>query len=231
MARTARLIPVIGDAILVYPAGVGLSWNAGSCCGVAHARGVDDVAFLDTLIHHVLATEPGASAREVYLMGFSNGGRMVYRMACQSPNLVAGFAAVEAVPVYTCSRLDPAPIVVIAQSGDPLLAIGPAGPPKTVQGEVEPTVDATVARWRALEGCSADGSFASLGSARVAIYDHGRGAGRLEYVLYAGGRHDWPTGDASTPSAGALIWAFLHRDALPVLARHDAHRGPGALVR
>jgi polyhydroxybutyrate depolymerase len=236
--RMSELIPIVGHAIFVYPAGVDRSWNAGACCGLAHSLGINDVAFLDALIRHIVATEPGASARQVYLIGFSNGGRMAYRMACQSPRLVAGFAAVEAVPVSACRKLDPAPAVIIAQSRDPLLTVAASGRPKTVGRYVEPTVDATVAHWLALEGCGSNASVATMGSARVATYDGCRGAGRLEYVLYAGGRHDWPLGDARTPSAGQLIWAFLRHTSphgeLPLLAHHPGppgpRRGPGAVV-
>lgn len=224
--RMTRLIPIVGNAIMVYPAGFERSWNAGACCGAAHARGIDDVAFLHALIRHVLATQPGASTRAVYLMGFSNGGRMAYRMACESPGLVAGFAAVEAVPVFRCPKLDPSPIAIVAQRGDPLLAIPSTASPKTLRGYVEPTVAATVQRWLALEGCRTAPALAAVGSARVAAYDRCRGAGRVEYVLYPGGRHDWPEGYLSTPSAGELIWAFLHRGGLPVLVRHGTRPGP-----
>ena len=236
--RMSELIPVVGKAIFVYPAGVDRSWNAGACCGLAHSLGINDVAFLDALIRHVVATEPGASARRVYLIGFSNGGRMAYRMACQSPHLLTAFAAVEAVPVLGCRKLDPTPTVIVAQRGDPLLTVAAGGRPKTVGGYVEPTVDATVAHWLALDGCGAAASVTTLGSARVATYDRCRGAGRLEYVLYAGGHHDWPLGDARTPSAGELIWAFFRHTiphaGPPLLAQHPGRphprRGPGALV-
>src|ERR1700733_4220946 len=41
--------PSVADSkgfILVWPQGVGDSWNAGRCCGQAQQQGVDDVAFL-----------------------------------------------------------------------------------------------------------------------------------------------------------------------------------------
>src|SRR5262249_19168324 len=46
VARISDFRSVAGRAILVYPAGVGLSWNAGACCATAHTEGVDDVAFV-----------------------------------------------------------------------------------------------------------------------------------------------------------------------------------------
>src|ERR1035437_9637503 len=38
------------NAEIVYPDGYGRSWNAGRCCGPAHDRGIDDVAFLTAVI-------------------------------------------------------------------------------------------------------------------------------------------------------------------------------------
>ncbi|MDP1806603.1 MAG: PHB depolymerase family esterase, partial [Acidimicrobiales bacterium] len=32
-----------GDFIAAYPEGVGRAWNAGTCCGAAPRRGLDDV--------------------------------------------------------------------------------------------------------------------------------------------------------------------------------------------
>ena len=75
------VLPPAARAIVVYPAGYGRSWNAGACCGPAHADRVDDVAFLAAVVREVLRGEPGASADAVFLLGYSNGGRMALRMA------------------------------------------------------------------------------------------------------------------------------------------------------
>src|SRR5438105_1459978 len=59
---------VTGAAILVYPAASGddHSWNGGACCGSSHDRGIDDVAFVATVIQRVLRDQPDASAAHVY---------------------------------------------------------------------------------------------------------------------------------------------------------------------
>lgn len=223
--RITRLIPIIGPAIMVYPAGFDRSWNAGGCCGLAHEEGIDDVAFIRSLISHVVADEPGAARRRVYLIGFSNGGRMAYRLACALPGRFAGLAEVEAVPVSTCSKLDPVPMAIVEQRGDPLLTVPTHGPPKRVEGYVEPTVGETVERWRSLEGCAADPSVVRIGGARIASYHRCSGAGRFEEVLYDGGGHRWPDGDGDTPSAGELIWPFLDQSGRGILVH--AHRRSG----
>ncbi|HEX9577972.1 MAG TPA: hypothetical protein VF993_09480, partial [Myxococcales bacterium] len=39
--------------IVVYPEGVGLSWNAGSCCGRARAEQIDDVRYARDLVREL----------------------------------------------------------------------------------------------------------------------------------------------------------------------------------
>ena len=74
---------------LAYPAGVGGSWNAGGCCGVAMDQGVDDVAFVDAVLDDVGRHVPIDLHRRA-LVGYSGGGMLAYRVLCRAhPQLVA----------------------------------------------------------------------------------------------------------------------------------------------
>lgn len=74
---------------LAYPAGVGGSWNAGSCCGVAKRAGVDDVEFVDAVLDDV-GRRVSIDPRRRALLGYSGGGMLTYRVLCQAhPKLVA----------------------------------------------------------------------------------------------------------------------------------------------
>ena len=74
---------------LAYPAGVGGSWNAGGCCGVAKAEGVDDVGFVNAVLDDVGRRVP-VDARRRALVGYSGGGMLAYRVLCgEHPALVA----------------------------------------------------------------------------------------------------------------------------------------------
>jgi polyhydroxybutyrate depolymerase len=53
---------------------------------------VDDVGYFRNLIEEV-ARHFALDRKRVYLIGHSNGGVMAYRMACESPDLVAGIAS------------------------------------------------------------------------------------------------------------------------------------------
>lgn len=209
MERISHLLPVVGRAITVFPAGWQRSWNAGGCCGSAHRQGVDDTAFLASVVHQVLTTQPDASSRRVYMVGYSNGGRMAMRMACADPGLFAGLAAVEAVPAAPCTSTVPVPTVLVDSTADPLLTIATNGPKKTMQGYLEPTVGQTVEAWRQLDGCSLAASSLTTGLVTTTAWPHCEGQGKVQYDLYQGGSHRWPVGSGATPSAQSLIAGFL----------------------
>jgi polyhydroxybutyrate depolymerase len=204
---------LVGPALVAYPAGFGQSWNAGYCCGAAHRAGIDDVAFLEGVIGQILATEPPAGTHHVYLVGYSNGGRMAYRLACSDPGVFSGVAAVEAVAVSTCSQVRPVPLIEVASSGDPLLTIPAGGHPKHIAGHVEPTVSALVQSWRQLEGCAPSSTTTAYPALQITQWAHCDAPGRVALAVYQGGSHRWPGGGPATPSASRVIWDFFqHRD-------------------
>jgi polyhydroxybutyrate depolymerase len=207
--RITAFPAVVGPAIVVYPAGYHQSWNAGACCGPAHAEGVDDVGFLRAVVGDVLATQPDALPRSVFLAGYSNGGRMAYRMACADPGQFAGVAAVEAVAVYRCPGSTPVPILSLASTGDPLLRIGVHAAPRTIEHYAQPTVDDVVAEWRANNGCRNSATTSARGSLLTTRWlGCARGA-PVELSLYLGGSHAWPGGDGATPAARRVVWDFF----------------------
>ncbi|HET9078257.1 MAG TPA: hypothetical protein VFN68_15065 [Acidimicrobiales bacterium] len=215
IARASQFLRLVGQTVVVFPAGFANSWNAGYCCGVAHLAGVNDVAFLEKVISHVLATEPGTSARQVYITGFSNGGRMALDMACADPGAFAGVAAVEAVAVSSCLRTVPVPLMEIAYTRDPLLTVSAGGRPKHIAGHAEITVQALVQQWQALDGCAPAADTTSYGSMNLTVWSRCRAAGRVGEAVYVGGTHSWPHGGPGTPGAQNVIWDFFHHSVPP----------------
>ena len=81
-----------GFAVL-YPQGQPLAdssshWNA----GLPFSK-VDDTGFLSDLIAHVVKAQ-GLNARQVFVIGISNGGFMAYHLACSGRIELAGIASV-----------------------------------------------------------------------------------------------------------------------------------------
>ncbi|MBS3756504.1 MAG: prolyl oligopeptidase family serine peptidase [Desulfobacterales bacterium] len=86
--------------IVVYPNGMGIfgliqHWNAGHCCGKAAADGVDDVAFLETVIKDV-SSRLSVDPERIYMTGFSNGGMLTHRFAAEKGHLLAAAAPLAA---------------------------------------------------------------------------------------------------------------------------------------
>jgi polyhydroxybutyrate depolymerase len=104
------------DCIVVYPDGVQNRWNSGTNFGVS--SGVDDVGFLSKLIDRMILLY-NADPEMIYSTGYSAGGFMSYRLACELTNRVSAIAPVAASIVEdTYQRCTPArPISVIAFNG------------------------------------------------------------------------------------------------------------------
>jgi polyhydroxybutyrate depolymerase len=68
-------------------------WNAGNCCGSAASEDVDDIGFLRGIIHDLSERLPVDTTR-IYIAGFSDGGRMTYRAACEMANQIAAIGVV-----------------------------------------------------------------------------------------------------------------------------------------
>jgi len=196
MQRVSGLQHALGPAIVVYPEGHGLSWNAGSCCGQAQAARMDDVSFLRALVHDVVTTERGADPHRVLLVGYSNGGRMAFRLACADPGTFTAVATVEAAPVWTCSRLDsPVSLESITSNGDPIVS--------------KPELQDAMRSWSSLDGCAPTPTTDTEKGMTVRRWTGCRGESTLQQVALPGGSHAWPHGGNGLPSATDIIANFF----------------------
>lgn len=92
IADTANVIVVVPEA---FPdALAGTAWNSGAgLLGYYPNANVDDVAFISALIDTVSA-QYSINSKEVYACGFSMGGFMTQRLACQLNHKIRAFASV-----------------------------------------------------------------------------------------------------------------------------------------
>jgi predicted esterase len=86
---------------VAYGDGLGESWDAGECCGYAAAHHLDDLQYLADVVHDVSDRLP-VDPRRVYLIGFSNGGMLAERAACDRPDLFAAAASVAGPLLTNC---------------------------------------------------------------------------------------------------------------------------------
>jgi polyhydroxybutyrate depolymerase len=103
---------------VAYPEGFLGTWNAGACCSFARWAGIDDMAFLDKLID-TLVEQGVADRRRVFMTGFSNGGGMAYRYACQRAERLAGIAVVSGALAIGCTPAKPVSVLAFHGTLDP----------------------------------------------------------------------------------------------------------------
>jgi poly(3-hydroxybutyrate) depolymerase/surface polysaccharide O-acyltransferase-like enzyme len=198
-----------GLVVLVYPVGYEQSWNAGRCCGAAELHDLDDEAFVAAVAQRVGA-DPGVDADRVSLVGFSNGGKMAYRMACDRPGLFESVAVVLALPVTACSTGSPVTLLQVAVKDDTEIPYAPSDGPITANGVLLTPVTDEVAAWRDRDGCASAPEARSVGQLRTERWTRCQAGSRVELATYSSGGHYWPAGDAATPPAGQVVWDFVN---------------------
>jgi polyhydroxybutyrate depolymerase len=82
-------------SIVAYPQGLSMgvgtsaSWNAGVCCEPATIFQPNDLRFISRLIDSI-QTQLRVDKSRVWAIGFSNGGMMAYRLACEISEQITG---------------------------------------------------------------------------------------------------------------------------------------------
>lgn len=170
----------VGRFIVAYAQAYDGSWDAGLCCGSARASRVDDVGYLDAVVTRVRATH-AIDPRQVYLAGFSNGGMMAHRYACERAGAVAAIVSV-AGPLEAISCRPQQPVAVLQMQGlaDRTVPIGGRDFDQDLRARLR-SAPGTVRFWRQVDGAAAP--------ARLLVRP------RLG--------HAWPVDGA------ALAWAFF----------------------
>jgi len=89
-------------------------WNATDAGSDFLNTGTDDAGYLRAVIEEI-ARQFAVDRRRVHLIGHSAGGFMVYRMACQSADLIAGIASLAGATFLDPSRCIPSEPVNILE--------------------------------------------------------------------------------------------------------------------
>jgi polyhydroxybutyrate depolymerase len=185
------------DAELVYPVAEYKSWNAVGCCGKAATKDVNDIAFMQALV----ATVNPGHEHSVTLAGYSNGGRLAYRIACTDPSLVDAYAVVKAMP-DGCVVGKPVTILQIDSTNDTKVPLEPGD-----KGTESPAATVEVSRLRQVDRASGSATTTNKGALTLSSWT-GAGDTRVEFAVYAGVGHGFPQPTATTPSAAALIYSL-----------------------
>jgi polyhydroxybutyrate depolymerase len=187
-------------AEIVYPVAFDESWNAIGCCGKAAADNVNDLAFLKALVAKVNPK----NARHIYLVGYSNGARMAYRVACDDPSLFDEYGMVKALPTADCRISKPVSIVAMASLNDPEVSYNPG-------------VTTQVAQLHATEKCPAKSTTLHSGQMTLTTWSGCADGTRLALAAWSGGVHSFPRPPASVPAAAQVLWSFFTKTPLASL--------------
>jgi polyhydroxybutyrate depolymerase len=193
-------------------------WNAGDVCCDFDAIDVDHVAELRRWIGQAVA-DPHVDARRVYVIGFSNGGFMAYRAACELGSLLAGIVSIAgAGPADTAACHPDKKLTVVQIHGDR------DGIVKFEGGYLfadtrrprYPSAEKSLSFWAKFDGCSGEAQHGRdldldprVPGAETAVSSYpGCAEHRVELWKIAGGEH--ATG-LSRFSLGA-IWELIVAD-------------------
>jgi polyhydroxybutyrate depolymerase len=194
------------DVALAYPAGIGGSWNAGNCCGDAHAQRTDDVGFLVRIVQLVQQTRP-IDLDRVYLAGFSNGGMMALKAECDRPDVFAAAVSVSGTLQAPCSGLRPVDAMMIHGERDTTVPYRGQKLSKFL-GVPLTAVPEAAARLAARSGCVANRVTAARHYLRRAYAGCAERTSVQLLTVPAMG-HRWPTLEHDGVDGGALTWTFL----------------------
>jgi poly(3-hydroxybutyrate) depolymerase/peptidoglycan/LPS O-acetylase OafA/YrhL len=192
-----------GKAELVYPLAYRESWNAIGCCSWASMAKVNDTGFIEALAKQV---DPGNS-RPIYLMGYSNGARLAYTIACTDPLLFDGIAAVKGDPMPSCDVSVPQKFLQVASTDD-------TDVPYTTgeKGDFREVPDALVqdTDLRYADQCSAKSASSKQGNMTLTTWSDCLDGSSVTFAVYTAGVHSYPRPPVSYPAASQVIWAWIN---------------------
>ncbi len=193
--------------IVAYPQGIDNAWNLGPCC--TRSRTVDDVAFARAIVQQVVS-EGCIDERRIYATGFSNGGGMAYKLACDAADMVAAVApaAFDLIEEMPCrpSR----PVSVFSYRGQRDLIVpyngGRSTPPTSYR--LDPIhflgAEGTLNTWGQLNGCPL--SPRNLGNNCQGWTNCSQGTEAVLCTARLGGHSAWDANQS---------WNFLKNHRLP----------------
>ncbi len=226
IAERERFIAVYPDGIGTPGLGFGRAWNAGDCCGRPQVFGVDEGRFVRALIASVRARLPVDPDR-VFLVGYSNGAMLAYRLGVELADLLAGIAPYAgtmpgrgppSAPRFD-ARPPARPVSMIAVHGTADPRVPYAGKEK---GEGLDVAFAQAGRfWAVADGCHGRARRRTERGGAVIVDEYAPCAAgsAVTQVTLVGWDHEWP-GPANTGElapgdplrgydAAEAIWAFF----------------------
>jgi len=133
-------------------------WNATDSCCNFEGLEVDHIGELRRWIEEALH-DPRLDARRVYLVGFSNGGFLAYRAACEIGHLLSGIVSIAGAgpgDTSTCRPEKKLSVVQIHGDADPIVKFDGGHLFADRRRPRHPSAEKSLAYWAKYDGCSAE---------------------------------------------------------------------------
>lgn len=192
-----RAVPL--GFVVAYPGGYKNTWNAGDCCGPARDEGIDDVGFVRAILADLEAMLR-VDHRRIFATGFSNGGKLAYRLACELSDRIAAIGVV-ATSLGVTDRTPNRPVSILHFHGTAdRLAPFSGGRGMAWSSVEQVSVPSTIALWVQWNRCSGEARITREGERvmRFSYPSHHEGAQVVLYLIQGMG-HQWPGGKALEP--------------------------------
>jgi polyhydroxybutyrate depolymerase len=194
--------------IVVYPQGLEdpPSWNAGTTVGNQATGIVDDVQFTrDTLDY--MKKNYCVDSQRVYLTGFSLGGGMAFRAACQLADQITALATV-AGAYYNlpegCNPARPLPVLEIHGATDT------QAPYNGNSARLMAGVNAYLSGWLKRDGCTQESQvFLQQDNVTGTEWTHCAKSVSVKHYRLAKGGHTWNDTTGSI-DVNHVVWEFLN---------------------
>lgn len=198
---------------VIYPYGLGGSWNAFYCCGSAQVNRSADMRFLDLVIADAVARY-GLSPGRVYLTGMGNGAIMAETYAARRAGAVKAVAGVAGTLDLRRSPAAAVPMLHVHGLEDTVVPYGLERPGfgSDREGPAFPAVPPVIAAFVAAHGGLAKSTrrFDKVNDGTSIIEDNYRNAAgrtQVRLITIVGGQHVWPApqrrGKGNTQDIGA----------------------------
>jgi len=147
--------------IYMYPDGTVDSsgkrfWNATDACCDFGSTGVDDSAYIESLIDQA-KSKYNIDPKRVFVVGHSNGAFMAYRMACDHADTIAAAVSLAGAmysDVSNCKPGEPVSVLQIHGSDDQTVLYAGGVISDADAGASYPGAKTSVADWAKFDGCS-----------------------------------------------------------------------------
>jgi polyhydroxybutyrate depolymerase len=212
------------DFIVCYPNGISNAWNANMNITVSTA---DDLGFIESLATF-FQTNFNTNPLKQYLCGFSNGGFMSHKIACESSMCFAAIATVAGnmsdTTYANCSPQFSPAVLHIHGTADAVV-------PYNGGSGTGVSVDQTIQKWASFLTCDASPTIVNMSNPNLTDLSsperitYANCTSSLELIKITGGGHQWPGIATLVGGAGVInmdfyspeiIWTFLSDKSCPV---------------